>query len=83
MWGGKFTTVRGDQTTGFSSRCLGWGKCGLQRSFLPGSKNVLKIISDWAFEGEMVVTNSIFVLEKFFINVFPLKDFLNSQQSTV
>jgi hypothetical protein len=30
-----------------------------------------------AFEGEMVVTNTTFVLEKFFINVFPLKDFLN------
>jgi len=30
-----------------------------------------------AFEGEMVVTNTPFVLEKFFINVFPLKDFLN------
>jgi len=26
----------------------------------------------------MVVTNTTFVLEKFFINVFPLKDFLNS-----
>jgi len=25
----------------------------------------------------MVVTNTTFVLEKFFINVFPLKDFLN------
>ena len=30
-----------------------------------------------AFEGEMVVTNTTFVLEKFLINVFPLKD-LNS-----
>ena len=26
----------------------------------------------------MVVTNTTFVLEKFFINVFPLKDLLNS-----
>jgi len=26
----------------------------------------------------MVVTNTTFVLEKFLINVFPLKDFLNS-----
>ena len=26
----------------------------------------------------MVVTNTTFVLEKFFINVFPLKNFLNS-----
>ena len=31
-----------------------------------------------AFEGEMVVTNTTFDLEKFLINVFPLKDFLNS-----
>ena len=31
-----------------------------------------------AFEGEMVVTNTTFVLEKFLINVFPPKDFLNS-----
>ena len=31
-----------------------------------------------AFEGEMVVTNTTFVLEKFLINVFPLKNFLNS-----
>jgi len=30
-----------------------------------------------AFEGEMVVINTTFVLEKFFINVFSLKDFLN------
>jgi DNA-binding XRE family transcriptional regulator len=30
-----------------------------------------------AFAGEMVVTNTTFVLEKFLINVFPLKDFLN------
>jgi hypothetical protein len=25
----------------------------------------------------MVVTNTIFALDKFFINVFPIKDFLN------
>jgi len=31
-----------------------------------------------AFEGEMVVTNTTFVLEKFLINVFPHKDFLDS-----
>ena len=30
-----------------------------------------------AFEGEMVVTNTTFELEKFLINVFPPKDFLN------
>jgi hypothetical protein len=31
----------------------------------------------------MVVINITFVLEKFLINVFPLKDFLNSLQSIV
>ena len=31
-----------------------------------------------AIAGEMVVTNTTFDLEKFLINVFPLKDFLNS-----
>jgi hypothetical protein len=31
-----------------------------------------------AFEGELVVTNTFFVLEKFLINIFPLKDFLYS-----
>ena len=36
-----------------------------------------------AFEGEMVVTNTTKALEKFFINVFPLKDILNSLQSIV
>jgi hypothetical protein len=30
------------------------------------------------FVAGMVVTNTIFVLEKFFINIFPIKDFLNS-----
>ncbi|HEY5124243.1 MAG TPA: hypothetical protein VIK14_10955, partial [Ignavibacteria bacterium] len=30
------------------------------------------------FCAEMVVTNTTFVLEKFFINVFPPKDFLSS-----
>jgi hypothetical protein len=30
------------------------------------------------FCAEMVVTNTTFVLEKFLINIFPLKDFLNS-----
>jgi hypothetical protein len=34
--------------------------------------------SGLAFYAGMVVTNTTFVLEKFFINVFPLKDFLNS-----
>jgi hypothetical protein len=33
-----------------------------------------------AFEGEMVVTNTTFDLEKFLINVFPHKDFLISLQ---
>ena len=32
----------------------------------------------WAFEGEMVVTNNTFDLEKFLINIFPPNDFLNS-----
>ena len=58
------------------------------RSDQPG-REVLKIIfareqkcivnhSGMGFCAGMVVTNTTFVLEKFLINVFPLKDFLNS-----
>ncbi|MBV5334881.1 MAG: hypothetical protein JZU49_03645, partial [Sulfuricurvum sp.] len=60
----------------------------LQRSDQPGLE-ILKIIFareqkciinyfGLAFAGEMVVINTTFVLEKFFITVFPLKDFFIS-----
>jgi hypothetical protein len=70
--------TRGDQVTGFSSRCLGWGKLWFIKIIFAREQKCIINHSGLAFCAGMVVTNTTFVLEKFFINVFPLKDFLNS-----
>jgi hypothetical protein len=70
--------ARGDQAAGFSSRCLGWGKMWFTKIIFAREQKCINNHSGLAFCAGMVVTNTTFVLEKFFINVFPPKDFLNS-----
>jgi hypothetical protein len=69
--------VRGDQATGFSSRYLGWGKMWFTKIIFAREQNCLINHSGMGFCAGMVVINTTFVLEKFFIIVFPPKDFLN------
>jgi hypothetical protein len=67
-----------DQATGFSSRYQGWGKMCFTNIIFAWEQKCIINHSGLDFCAGMVVTNTTFVLEKFFINVFPLKDFLNS-----
>jgi hypothetical protein len=55
-----------------------WEKLWFTKIIFAGEQKCIINHSGLAFCAGMVVTNTTFALEKFFINVFPPKDFLNS-----
>ena len=72
-----FAPLRFKKANTFPSALGSTWSGGIENHFCRGAK-MYKQSFRLAFVGEMVVTNTTFDLEKFFINVFPLKNFLNS-----
>jgi len=70
--------ARSDQATVFSSRCQGRVKLLFIKIIFAREQKCIINHSGLGICAGMVVTNTTFVLEKFLINVFPLKNFLNS-----
>jgi hypothetical protein len=69
--------ARGDQAAGFSSRYRGWGEMCFTKIIFAREQKCIINHSGLAIAREMVVTNTTKALEKFLINVFPPKNFLN------